>query len=98
MNTDFATGEVQCNDPCAYLAKTKKKYDADNLSYHDVMTGEHAKEYQKAMCVEIKQLSSQNAWKPVDRASIPTTSNGKPCPLLNGTWALKLKHLPDGLI
>ena len=57
MNTDFATGEVQCNDPCAYLAKTKKKYGADNLSYHDVMTGEHAKEYQKAMCVEIKQLA-----------------------------------------
>ena len=61
LHMDFATGEVQCNDPRAYLTKTKKKkYDADNLSYHDAMTGEHAKEHQKAMCVEIKQLISQN--------------------------------------
>ena len=46
LHTDFATGEVHCNDPRAYLAKTKKKkYDADNPSYHDAMTGEHAKEY-----------------------------------------------------
>ena len=97
LHTDFATGEVQCNDPRAYLAKTKKKkYDADNPSYHDAMTGEHAKEYQKAMCVEIKQLISQNTWTPVDRASIPTTSDGKPCPVLKGTWAFKLKRLPDG--
>ena len=99
LHTDFATGEVvQCNDPRTYLAKTKKKkYDADNPSYHDAMTGEHAKEYQKAMCVEIKQLISQNTWTPVDRASIPATSDdGKPRPILKGTWAFKLKRLPDG--
>ena len=48
------------------------------------------------MCVEIKQLISQNTWTPVDRASIPTTSDGKPRPVLKGTWAFKLKRLPDG--
>ena len=60
------------------LKPRKSMKQPDNPSYHDAMTGEHAKEYKKAMCVEIKQLSSQNAWKPVDRASIPITSDGKP--------------------
>ena len=60
------------------LKPRKRMKQPDNPSYHDAMTGEHAKEYKKAMCVEIKQLSSQNAWKPVDRASIPITSDGKP--------------------
>jgi len=89
LHTDFSFGEVQCSDPRAYLAKTKKKHDADNPSYHDAMSGDNAREYQKAMCVEIKQLISQNTWNPIDRASIPKTADGKPRPVLKGTWAFK---------
>jgi len=96
LHTDFSSGEVQCSNPRAYLAKTKKKHDADNPSYHDAMSGDHVREYQKAMCVEIKQLISQNTWNPIDRASIPKTADGKPRLVLKGTWAFKLKRLPDG--
>ena len=41
LDADFDTGELHCTDPCAYLAKTKKKkYDSDNPSYQDALTGE----------------------------------------------------------
>ena len=97
LETDFRTGEVHCTDPRAYLAKTKKKkHDADNPTYHDAMTGAHSTEYQDAMCKEIKQLILQNTWKPVNRSDLPKTSDGKYRKVLKGTWAFKLKRLPDG--
>ena len=81
LHTDFSSGEVHCADPRAYLAKTKKKHDADNPTYHDAMSGDHSAEYQKAMCVEIKQLISQNTWNAIDRDSVPKTADGKPRPM-----------------
>ena len=44
-----------------------------------------------AMIKEIKTLVEIKAWKAVDRSSVPFNH-----PILKGTWAFKLKRLPDG--
>ena len=96
LHTNLTTGEMHCQDPRAYAAKTKKKYDADNPSYQDAMSGDNALDYQKAMITEIRQLIVQNTWKAVDRSSISKMPNGTRRPILKGMWAFKLKRLPDG--
>ena len=48
------------------------------------------------MKIEISQLIKQSAWRPILRSKVPTTSDGKRRSILRGTWAFKLKRLPDG--
>ena len=95
LSTDLESGIMRCVDPRAYLAKGKKS-DPDNPSFNEAMLGEHADEYRKAMVTEINQLLRQRTWDRVDRASIPNGPDGKPRRVLPGTWAFKLKRLPDG--
>ena len=52
------------------------------------MNGPDATEYLNAMKLEIQTLKSQNTWVTVDWP--------KDRSVLKGTWAFKLKHLPDG--
>ena len=94
--TDFDTGESHCEDPRAYAASTKKPNDPDNPSYHEALTGENRHDYEKAMRKEIQQLILQNTWKMVHRSKVPKTKDGKRRTVLKGTWAFKLKRLPDG--
>ena len=45
---------------------------------------------------EIQQLILQNTWNMVHRSKVPKTDDGKRRTVLKGTWAFKLKWLPDG--
>ena len=95
LHTDLETGESHCQDPRAYAAK-HKLHDPDMPSYNEALTGEHAHEYQAAMLIEIKQLIRQKTWDPLLRSTLPRGPNGERRPILKGTWAFKLKRLPDG--
>ena len=90
LSTDFDTGIIDCSDPRAYAAKFKT-YTPDNPSYNMAMSGANAHEWEKAMIVEIRGILKQKTWIGIDRKSV---SNNKP--ILPGTWAFKLKRLPDG--
>ena len=63
---------------------------ADNPTWWDAMSGPLADEYWKAACVEVETLERMEAWEVVDRT--PDMH------VIDGTWALKLKRFPDGLI
>ena len=95
LHTDFNTGETHCEDPRAYAA-SRKTGDPDNPSFNEALTGEHRHEYEAAMKKEIKQLILQNTWNYVERSKVPKSSDGKRRTILKGTWAFKLKRLPDG--
>jgi len=57
-------------------------------TFQQAMNGSDAAEYMTAMKLEIQTLKSQNTWVTVDR---PRNKS-----VLKGTWAFKLKRLPDG--
>jgi hypothetical protein len=81
------SGVLDIGDPRAYSAKLRGK-DADNPTFQQAMHGPDAAEYIKAMKLEIHTLIGQRTWESVDR---PKNHN-----VLKGTWAFKLKRLPDG--
>ena len=60
-------------------------------SLHDALHGESSHQYIEAMKLEVSQLLKQNTWTRIPREDVPA---GKK--VLKGTWALKLKRLPDG--
>ena len=74
-------------DHRVYASKTSKN-DPDIPTFQQAMNGPEATEYLTAMKLEIQALKSQNIWVTVD------CSKGKS--VLKGTWAFKLKCLPDG--
>ena len=90
LETDFDSGEIQCADPRAYAAKFKT-YNADNPSFNIAISGKHAHEWQKAMVMEVKGILKKKTWTSIPRKDVP-----KDTPVLPGTWAFKLKRLPDG--
>ena len=47
------------------------------------------------MQIEITQLVKQEMWHPIARKDVPSTDDGSCRKILNGTWAFKLKCLPD---
>ena len=81
------TGVMDITDPRAYAAKLRGG-DADNPTFQQAMNGPEADEYIKAMKLEIDTLVAQRTWDPVPRE--------KNMNVLKGTWAFKLKRLPDG--
>ena len=44
----------------------------------------------------IEQLAKQKTWEQVNCNNIPTGPDGKHRRVIKGTWAFKLKRLPDG--
>ena len=48
------------------------------------------------MKLEIMQLLKQKTWERMNRSDVPKDQDGNPRRILKGTWALKLKRLPDG--
>ena len=95
LHTDFDTGILNINDPRAYAAKTKQ-HDPDMPSFHEAMNGENVDDYVAAMKKEITQLVKQNTWEVMPRSSVPQMPDGTDRNILKGTWAFKLKRLPDG--
>jgi Reverse transcriptase (RNA-dependent DNA polymerase) len=85
--TCMDTGMVDICDPRVYSAKANRA-DADNPIYQQAMNGSDAGEYIKAMKLEIFTLVQQRTWESVPR---PPDKH-----VLKGTWAFKLKRLPDG--
>jgi hypothetical protein len=81
------TGNMDVIDPRVYAAKMNKN-NADMPSFQQTMNGPDTTEYLNAMKLEIQTLKSQNTWVTVDCP--------KNKPVLKGTWAFKLKRLPDG--
>ena len=81
------TGVMNLNDPRVYAAK-QRGGDADNPTFQQAMNGPAVEEYIAAMKLEVETLVAQRTWDP-----IPRTAGMN---VLKGTWAFKLKRLPDG--
>ena len=47
------------------------------------------------MKLEIAQLMKQKTWERINRHDVAKDVNGASRKILKGTWALKLKRLPD---
>jgi hypothetical protein len=78
---------MDTGDPRVYAAKIVRA-DADNPTYQQAMNGSDAGEYINAMKLDIHTLVQQRTWESVLRP--------KDKHVLKGTWAFKLKRLPDG--
>ena len=81
------TGVLNITDPRMYAAKIPGS-DADMPTFQQALNGSEASECITAMRLEIETLMSQHTWETVNRP--------KDKPVLKGTWAFKLKRLPDG--
>jgi hypothetical protein len=90
LHTDLDNGDINHFEPHAFAAKIKK-HDPDNPTYMEAMSGSDAQHYIEAMQQEILALLQQRTWTRIARKAVP--SNHK---ILKGTWAFKLKRLPDG--
>jgi Reverse transcriptase (RNA-dependent DNA polymerase). len=90
LHTDLDTGDINYYDAHAYVAKLKKS-DPDNPTFSEAMSGPDAEFYIEAMQQEVQALMQQRTWQRVARKDVP--ANRK---ILRGTWAFKLKRLPDG--
>ena len=66
-------------------------HNVDNPSYQMAMSSEDAHEWEKAMIIEVKGILKQKTWISVGRQTVLATK-----PVLPGTWAFKLKRLPNG--
>ena len=75
--------------PLALKAKTSK--DPDTPSLKESLNGPHAEHFWKAMDSEIASLESKGTWKIIERSSLPIGTTTVP-----GTWAQRIKRLPDG--
>ena len=62
----------------------------DNPTWWEAMHGPLVDEYWKAAITDSESLEETNEWKYVD--------NTKHMDVLQSTWALKLKHFPNGLL
>jgi hypothetical protein len=61
------------------------------------MSGPDAEFYMEAMKQEIQALLlKQWTWQRIKRQDVPLNPDGTPRKILRGTWAFKLKRLPDG--
>ena len=95
LQTDFDTGILNVTDPRVYAAKARQ-HDPDMPSFQEAMNGPDVDSYVAAMKKEIAQLVKQNTWEVMPRASVPKMPDGSARFVLKGTWAFKLKRLPDG--
>jgi Reverse transcriptase (RNA-dependent DNA polymerase). len=92
LHSDLDTGDFNHFEPHAFAAKVKKN-DPDNPTYVEAMSGDDQQHYIDAMIKEIMALLEQRTWTRINRKDVP---NGHK--ILKGTWAFKLKRLPDGTL
>ena len=95
IGTDPHTGFIDSFHPCSiqseFALKAKAVHDPDLPSMREALTGNHAKEFFKAMDKEIADLQSMGTWKIVSRASLEPTVK-----VIPGTWSYRKKRYPDG--
>ena len=96
LSSDLDLGLLNTVDHRAFAAKSKKKKDPDMPSYFEALSSPEAEEWIKAMQTEVKELLRIKTWTRMDRSAVPLGPDGKPRRILKGTWAFKLKRLPDG--
>ena len=83
----FHPGMLQ--SPLALKAKASK--DPDLPSLQESLTGPYAEQFWAAMDAEIASLESKGTWQVVERSSMPPGAKAVP-----GTWAQRIKRLPNG--
>ena len=90
LQIDYETGEYSGSEPRTYAAshKPNKPY---MPSFHDALHGEASHQYIEVMKLQVSQLIKQKTWKIIDKDSVLLGKKVR-----RGTWALKLKRLPDG--
>ena len=71
--------------------KATARRDPDLPTLQESLTGPHAEHFWKAMDKEIASLEGMKTWDVVDRSSVPSGMKVVP-----GTWAQRIKRLPDG--
>ena len=79
----------------AYDAGNKLN-DPDQPTVHEALHVSESHHYIKAIKLEVMQLMKQKTWERMNRSDVPLDSDGNLRRIIKGTWALKLKRLPDG--
>ena len=71
--------------------KANKMNDPDTPQLNDALTGPYRQEFLDAMRNEIVQLEHHKTWRVVPKGNVHAGTK-----ILPSTWALKIKHYPDG--
>ena len=71
----------------------KKTNDPDHPLLHEALAGPDRDKYLEGMEKEVRKLEEKGTWKIVEKSALKPGSN-----ILQGTWALRRKRLPDGTI
>ena len=75
------------------ILKAAATPDPDTPNLQQAMMSEHAEKFREAMAKEIADLEKHKTWRLVKRSTLPKDTN-----VLPGTWAFKIKRLPDGTL
>ena len=75
------------------ILKAAATPDPDTPNLQQAMTSEHADKFCEAMAKQIADLEKHKTWRLVKRSTLPKDTN-----VLPGTWAFKIKRLPDGTL
>ena len=77
----------------AFCFAAKKTNDPDHPLLHEALAGPDRDKYLEGMEKEVRKLEEKGTWKIVEKSALKPGSN-----ILQGTWALRRKRLPDGTI
>jgi len=95
--TDIDYGTTEGMHPmmgdCPGAFKASKTKDPDSPNYTEAVYGEYSAEFQQAMIDEITALEKYKTWTVVKKTQVPEGAN-----VLHGTWAFRIKRLPDGTL
>ncbi len=95
LNTDPNIGHLDDFEPMytdmAFKAVRQKSRNPDTPNYREAMTGDHRKEFKRAMEKELQSLSDKGTWHAILRSDVP--QHVKIIPL---TWVFRIKRLPNG--
>ena len=95
--TDIDFGTTEGMHPmmgeCPSAFKASKTKDPDTPNYSEAVYGEYSTEFQQAMIDEITALERHKTWSVIKNSQIPEGAN-----VLPGTWAFRIKRLPDGTL
>jgi len=95
LGTDPHTRAIDSLQPLSigseFALKAKSRHDPDLPSVHEALTGNHSKEFFKAMDKEILDLESMGTWEIIARNQLPSQTK-----VIPSTWAMRIKRFPDG--
>ena len=98
LATDPVTGmpddwAMEAPNVIAWALKARKSNDPDTPTFGEAMRSQNREEFIKAMDLEVNDLVKHETWQTVLRSSLPEGAN-----VIPGTWAFKIKRLPDATI